>query len=206
MLRTGMRAIPVWWLLAAFLSGFAVAMWAEDVILTWRDNQLLFAAPRLHFLTGKPLERLRNAAPVPFDFQITLWSGNRSHIFRKRAERFVVSYDLWEERYSVTELAEPRKTNGHMTAQAAETWCLQQMPLDVSGLDGRETFWARLEVRAAEEKRGGKDSMPRFVSETGISLNGLVEIFSRPPPTGLPHWTMDTGPMTIDEVRRARGS
>ena len=201
-----MRTIPVWWLLAAFLSGFAVAMWAEDVILTWRDNQLLFAAPRLHFLTGKPLERLRNAAPVPFDFQITLWSGNRSHIFRKRAERFVVSYDLWEERYSVTELAEPRKTNAHMTAQAAESWCLQQMPLDVSGLDGRETFWARLEVRASEEKRGGKDTVPRFVSETGISLNGLVEIFSRPPPTGLPHWTLDTGPMTIDEVRRARGS
>jgi hypothetical protein len=199
----------VWWLVAAFLSGFAVAMWAEDVILTWRDHQLLFAAPRLHFLTGKPLERLRNAASVPFDFQITLWSGNRNHLFRSRAERFVVSYDLWEERYSVTELSTPRKTAAHMTAQAAETWCLEQIPLDVTGLDGRETFWARLEVRASEDKNAGRDNGKLFgranISESGISLNGLVEIFSRPAPAGMPHWVLDTGPLTLDEVRRARG-
>jgi hypothetical protein len=208
--RRSLRAIPVWWLVAAFLSGFAVAMWAEDVILTWRDNSLLFAAPRLHFLTGKPLERLSNAAPVPFDFQLTLWSGNRSHLFRRRAERFVVSYDLWEERYSVTELSTPRKTASHMTARAAETWCLEQIPLDVTGLDGRETFWARLEVRASEDKIAGRDNGKLFgrenISESGISLNSLVEIFSRPAAAGLPHWILDTGPLTLDEVRRARGS
>jgi hypothetical protein len=209
-LRRGLRTIPLWWLLVAFLSGLAVAMWAEDVILTAHENNLLFAAPRLHFLVGKPLERLRNAAPVPFDFQITLWSGNRSHIFRRKAERFVVSYDLWEERYSVTELSTPRKTNAHMTAQAAETWCLDQMPLDVNGLSGGETFWGRLEVRAVEDKAGGKDSGLKFgrgsISESGISLNGLVEIFSRPAQTGQPHWVLDTGPITLDEVKRSRGS
>src|SRR5207249_10127093 len=59
------------------LSGFAAAMWAEELILNWRDNHLEFSAPRVHFLTGKPLDRLRNAEPVPFDLQITLWSGNR---------------------------------------------------------------------------------------------------------------------------------
>jgi hypothetical protein len=208
-LRRGLRTIPLWWLLVAFLSGLAVAMWAEDVILTAHENNLLFAAPRLHFLVGKPLERLRNAAPVPFDFQITLWSGNRSHIFRRKAERFVVSYDLWEERYSVTELTNPRKTASHMTAPAAETWCLEQIPLDVTGLDGKETFWARLEVRAVEDKAAGRDNGKLFgrapISESGISLNGLVEIFSRPPPAGLPHWVRDAGPLTLEEVRRARG-
>src|SRR5262249_6040132 len=157
------------------------AMWAEDMILSWRDNQLLFAAPRLHFLVGKPLERLRNAAQVPFDFKITLWSGTRNHLFGSRTERFVVSYDLWEERYSVTKLSQPPKTNSHMTAQAAEVWCLDQMPLDVSGLNGKETFWTRMEVRAEDDKRDGGSLFGRErMSESGISLNGLVEIFSRP--------------------------
>src|SRR5207247_7295325 len=137
----------------------------------------------LHFLIGKPLERLRNASPVPFDFKLTLWSGNRNHLFRSRAERFVVSYDLWEERYSVTEITTPPKTAAHMTAQAAETWCLEQIPLDVTGLDGSETFWARLEVRASEDKGAGRDNGKLFgradISESGISLNGLVEICSR---------------------------
>jgi hypothetical protein len=204
---TGWKAVPVWWFLVAFLSGFGVAMWAEDLILSWHDDQLLFAAPKLHFLSGKPLERLRNAAPVPFDFQITLWSGSRDHIFGRKAERFVVSYDLWEERYSVTKMTAPRKTNAHLTAVAAEQWCLQQMPLEVAGLDRREPFWTRLEVRAAEDK-SSKDG-PLFgrgsLSESGISLNGLVEIFSRPAQTGQPHWVLEAGPMTLDEVRRSRG-
>ena len=43
------RAIKSWWLVLAFLSGFALAMWAEEVILNWRDNRLEFSAPRVHF-------------------------------------------------------------------------------------------------------------------------------------------------------------
>jgi hypothetical protein len=75
--------IKAWWVVAAFLSGLALAMWAEELILNWRDNRLEFSAPRVHFLTGKPLERLHKAAQVPFDFQITLWAGTRTREFRK---------------------------------------------------------------------------------------------------------------------------
>jgi hypothetical protein len=201
----GVRTIRAWWLLAAFLSGFALAMWAEDMILTWRENRLEFSAPRLHFLAGKPLERLRNAAPVPFDFQVTLWSGNRSHIFQRNAARFVVSYDLWEEKFSVSKLGNPRKSAAHLLAPAAEAWCLQQMPMEVAGLGSTEPFWVRLEIRAQD----GRESEPLFgrgnLSESGISLNGLVEIFSRPAKQDQPHWTIEAGPLTLDAVRRRGG-
>src|SRR5256885_1844827 len=122
-------------------------MWAEDLILNWRDNRLQFAAPRMHFLVGKPLELLHNAGQVNFDFQITLWSGNRTHVHQRIADRFLVSYDLWEERFKVAKTQAPRRTAEHLTAPAAEAWCLDQMTIDPSGLGGNELVWARLDIK-----------------------------------------------------------
>ena len=54
------RTIKPWWVVAAFLSGLAFAMAAEELILsTQEESRLEFSAPRVHFLVGKPLERLR---------------------------------------------------------------------------------------------------------------------------------------------------
>ena len=78
-----MRTIRPWWVIAAFLSGVASAMAAEELILRTQESRLDFSAPRLHFLVGKPLERLHNASEVPFDFQVSLWSGTRTHVLRK---------------------------------------------------------------------------------------------------------------------------
>ena len=66
--------INIWWLIVAFLSGFALAMVTGELLLSWRENRIEFSAPKLHFLAGRPLEELHNGAPVPFDFQLTLWS------------------------------------------------------------------------------------------------------------------------------------
>ena len=122
------------------------------LLLSWHDNRLEFSAPRVHFLTGKPLDRLHNAADVPFDFQITLWSDTHSHLFNRTAARFVVSYDVWEETFSVMKLQTPRKMASHLTDRAAEAWCLSQLPVDVAGLDDAQKFWARLEIRAQDGK------------------------------------------------------
>ena len=129
-----MRAIKAWWLVLAFLSGFALAMWAEEVILHWRDNRLEFSAPRVDFLRGKPLEMLHNAAPVPFDFQITLWSGTHDHVFQRLPERFVVSYDLWEEKFRVVKTQSPVRRVEHLSSADAEKWCWDQMAIDVGGV------------------------------------------------------------------------
>ena len=201
-------AIKSWWLILAFVSGFALALAAEELILNWHDNRLELSAPHVHFLTGKPLEALHNAAPVPFDFQVTLWSGSHNHLFQRLADRFVVSYDVWQQDFKVVKLQAPVKAASHLTAPAAEAWCLQQMSLDLTGLPNAEPFWVRLEIRAQEGKDGslfGRGSM----SDSGISLTRLIEIFSRPPQSQQPHWgPFEVGPLTIDELKRshARGS
>ena len=178
-------------------------MWAEELILNWRDNRLEFSAPRVHFLTGKPLERLHKAAQVPFDFQITLWAGTRTQEFRKIPQRFVISYDLWDETYQVVKTLGGLKKVSHLTAPQAEAWCLAQMPVDVSGLAGNELFWARVDIRTQDGKLApvfGRES----ITESGISLNSLIDLFSRPAQKEQPHWTLDSGPLTLDELKRSR--
>jgi hypothetical protein len=204
--HTTFRTIRSWWLLVAFVSGFALAMAAEELILSTHDHQLEFAAPRVHFLGGgRPLELLHNAAPVDFDFQVTLWSGSRDHVFRRIAERFVVSYDLWEEKFSVAGLQNPRKSASHLAASAAEAWCVEQMSVDVTGLDAAQPFWARLEIRAQDRKENGPLLGRGKITDSGISLTSLIEIFSRPPQAAQAHWTLDAGPLTLNELKQSHG-
>ena len=198
------RTIRPWWVIAAFLSGVAFAMWAEELVLTTEQSRLEFAAPRLHFLVGKPLERLRNASEVPFDLKITLSSGTRNHIYRETAARFMVSYDLWEEKFSVTNLVSPRRTARHLADTAAEAWCLREMSMDVTGLSDKEPLWARLEIRAEDGKSGGLPFGRGNITDSGISLTSLIEIFSQPAAVTQPHFTVETGPVTLDELRSGR--
>ena len=206
-----MRTIKSWWLILAFLSGFGLAMFAEELVLTWREDRLLFSTPHVHFLSGRPLELLHNAAPVPFDFKLTISSGTKSHIFREVADRFVISYDLWQEDFRVVKLQSPRRAADHLTAQAAETWCWQQVSEQASdglhALGAAEPFWARVEIRAEDGRDG--PLFGRSLTDAGISLTSLIELFSRPPQAQQSRWgPYEAGPFTIDELRRApkRGS
>jgi hypothetical protein len=198
------RTIKAWWLIAAFGSGFALAMWAEELVLNWRDNHLEFAAP--HFLSGKALDRLHNGVDVPFDFRFTLWSGNRTRVLRQIPERFVVSWDIWEEKFKVVKTQAPRSAIAHLDAAAAELWCTRQMQMDTTGLLDTETFSARLEIRAEDSKESGL--FGRSINDSGISLTSLVELFSRPPGGSQLHWTVDSPELTLDEIkhRLRRGS
>jgi hypothetical protein len=191
-------------LFAAFLAGMALAMVTEDLILRHRNNRLEFAAPHTDILTGQPLARLRNAAEVPFLIKTTLWSGNKNHVFTSAVDRFMVSFDLWEQTFSVVKVAAPRKTASHLTATAVRDWCVSQMSLDTTGLTGTEPLWARLEIRAEDPPRDGS-LLGDSVNSSGISLTTLIEIFGRPA-GAQPHWTLDYPQFTLDSLKSTRGS
>src|ERR1039458_3590369 len=92
------------WLLAGLTVSVFPARCAQPIEVTFDGDNLHVSAPSLHFLTGKPLERLKDAATVVFLSQLTLFGENRDVAIRRVPERFVVSYDLWEEKFSVTQL------------------------------------------------------------------------------------------------------
>ncbi len=75
---------------------------------------------------------------------------------------------------------------------------------DVNGLAPTDPLWARLEIRAEDTSQSGGAGLGRTITDTGISLNGLIEILSRPPPSPQSRWVTDTGPVTLEALRGVR--
>ncbi len=159
-------------------------------------DELHVAAPRLHFLTGKSLQRLHDGAAVPFDFQLTVAAGSRNNVVARALERFVVSYDVWEEKFSVVRLRDLRKSGSHLSASAAEAWCLDNIFASSTNLPAGQPLRARLEIRAAEQKEPA--IMPQ---DNGISLTALIEVFSRPTRPQQEHWALESAPFRLADLR-----
>ncbi len=164
-------------------------------------DQLHIEAPKLHFLTGKPLERIQNGNAVAYDFQLSVLAEAKTAVLRRSFERFVFSYDLWEERFSVTRMRSTQSLASHLTSAAAEAWCLDSMAFPSAGLPFDQPIWIRLEVRAQDAKEPGPVG-----GEEGISIASLIDIFGRASKTKQPqYWKLEAGPLKLANLRTAAG-
>jgi hypothetical protein len=192
------------WLMASLALPLsrALGLMAEPPPLgvTWDGDNLHVSAPRLRFLNGKPLERLKNGGTVVFLSQLTLSTdpGWQTPL-RRIPDRLVVSYDLWEERFSVTRLGHEAQSKSRMTAADAERWCLESLAISSFGLTPDRQFWLRLELRVADSKE-----LASVVGEPGISITGLIEVFSRKPGADDLRWSLDAGPLRLTELARTQ--
>ena len=186
------------WLLAGLATPLVRAWSAEKLAVNWDGDNLHVAAPGLHFLTGKPMERLRDGATVAFFSQLTLFTDNRVSVFRRITDRLLVSYDLWEEKFSVSRLLSADRPVSHLTAAAAEAWFVEGLAISAMGLVPDGPFWLRLELRTADPRE-----LSSVLGEPGISITRLIEVFSRKPGGDEPNWTLDRGPLRLAELPRA---
>jgi hypothetical protein len=178
-------------------SAACLCVLAQDLMLRRAGQELRVSAPRLHFLTGKPLERMRNGASVTYDMQVTIFGDNRQTVLRRGFERFVLSYDLWEEKFSATRVRGTRTAATRLTAEQAESWCLDHLAVPAAGLTESAPVYVRLDVRALEPKeRRASDE------EEGISLGRLIDIFSK---LGAPvpgnHWRAESGLILLRNLK-----
>jgi hypothetical protein len=170
-------------------------------------DRLFVGAPQLRFLMGRPLERLHNGSSVWFDFSLSALAerpaaGVAPRVLERAVERFAVSYDLWEEKYSVSRLSPPALSASHLTSALVESWCLDHFPLATASLAPDRPFWLRLEVRAEDPR-----DRPAFLDETGVNLSRLIELFSRPSRAGQTSWLVDDGPFRLADLKsRGRGN
>jgi len=187
------------WLLAGLAIPLSRA-WAEPLLRVTSDgDNLHVAAPQLHFLTGRPLARLKNGNIMVFLSQLTLFRDDRVTIIRRKPERITVSYDLWEEKFQVG-MAVDRRSASRLSMEETETWCLENLAISALGLETQRPFWLRFELRTASEKE-----ISGVAGDTGISIRGLIEMFSRRAGADEEHWTLNAGPLRLGDLPRISG-
>lgn len=169
---------------------------SEDLFVRRFGDQIRVIAPRMHFLTGKSLERLRDGAAVPFDFQFSISAGLKNNVVLRAVERFTVSYDVWEEKFRVVRLRDFRKSPAGLTASAAESWCLENLTIASAALPADKELWAHLDIRAAEPK----DILAPSGS-SGISIPALIQLLSRPPHPQQDHWALESASFRLADIR-----
>ena len=181
---------------ATFATGFALAILAEDVILRRHEDQLRFTAPKIHFVGGHTMDRLKEGNAVPIDFQATIAAGTRQIVVERLVERFIVSYDLWEESYKVVRLSQ-RKSASNLTAAQAEAWCFDNLGIPTANIPRNQPLYFKLEIRADDSAA----RQPLFGAADNFNLAALVNLFSRPAEREQPHWTKEVGPFGYTDLK-----
>jgi hypothetical protein len=185
------------WLLAGMAIPLSRLRAAESLKVSFDGDNLRVAAPSLHFLTGKPLERLQDAATVTYLSQLTLFSDAHGTVYRRAAERLVVSYDLWEEKFSVTIPGRGQRRPFQGGAAQAEAWCLDNLAISALGFAPERPFWLRFDLRTADRRE-----LASVMGDSGLSLTALIDLFSRKAGAGDLSWTANAGPLRLLDLPR----
>lgn len=176
---------------------------AQNLEVKWDGDNLHLSVPSLRFLIGKPLERLKDGASVAYLAQVTLFHDDHVTIMRRRQGRFVVSFDLWGEKFSVTQpggAAAPSRSIEGLSAPAAEAWCLDTLAVSADGIEPTAYFWLRFELRTADQKE-----MASLTDQPVVSLSKIVEFFSQKPKAGEPQWEPIERKLRLSDLPRMAG-
>ncbi|HLK49334.1 MAG TPA: hypothetical protein VKT49_14430 [Bryobacteraceae bacterium] len=184
------------WLLAGLTVPLLSARSTGNLSFAFDGDDLHVAAPQLHFLSGRPLARLQDGATVVFISQLTIFRDDRGTVWRRNPERLTVSYDVWEEKFSVI-LGSTNRRVSRLSASAAETWCLSNLAISALGMEPDQPFWFRLDLRTADPK-----DLSAVVGDPGISISALIELFSRKPGADQDQWTGYAGPLRLSKLPR----
>lgn len=195
-----LRVTRAWWLLAG-AGGllFGIRLGAQNISVRVDGGGIRVSAPRFHFVEGKALERLHNGATVNYIVQLSLLADAGAVLKGRDIQRFAISYDLWEEKYTVVRVAPARSSISHLPAAGAESWCVDQLNAPTTGLSPESPFSVRLEVRAEDPKDAGSWTEP------GLSFGRLIEIFSRPARGQQLRWIEEAGPFRLIDLKSPTG-
>src|SRR5260370_36968021 len=138
-----------WVVLATLAASIALALSPQGLIARWTGDRLQVTSIGLHFLTGKALDRLHGGAAVPFAFRLSLFDTPQPPPLQSSVARFIISYDVWAEKFKVVQqLAGTRKAVSSLAPSAAEAWCVSQLGLTAVNVPADRDLCMRLEIRA----------------------------------------------------------
>jgi hypothetical protein len=171
------------WLLAGLALPLSKAFADSPIQVRYDGDSLRAAAPNVHFLTGKTLDRLKDANTVAVIANLSLYEIDQPGPFRSSAARFEISYDLWEEKFKVSSNVPSRRSKAGLTAAQTEEWCLDNLAVSTMGLAPEKPFFLKLELRSADPKE-----FSGAMNDPGSFLRAMVDFVSKKAGPGDPHW------------------
>ena len=194
------RAILAALVAAVGRCAYAVTTIGPELLVHLDGDYLRISLPHLDFLKGKPLDRLKDGASIAFLGQLTITTApNALKPAARSVARFALSYDIWEERFSVTRIGQTpdaRRTASHLSVQSAQNWCIDNLTVDRALLPDTD-FWVQLDLRAEDPR-----DQIGIIGEPGINITRLIEIFGRPARGAQPRWLLNSGPFRLADLRR----
>jgi hypothetical protein len=179
---------------------WAGSLLAQNLKARVDGDRLRITSGKLHFLTGRPLERLHNGAAVTYVLRLTLRGERAGRMLSRIAERFTFSYDLWEEKFSVTWMALPARSVSNLSASAAESWCLENLSLPISEAPDDRPFWLSVEYESEDPRDSGE------TEGSPLTLGSLIDIFSRRSRTDqeVKGSSEELGPLRLQDLMRKK--
>ena len=180
-------------LVTALVLSPAARLSSQATTVSAAGGALRVHAPAFAFIEGDVLARLRDGRSLRLDLELSVLAQAGGQGVAQDRQSFNVSFDLWEERFAVTHLDAPGKSVSHLTADAAEAWCLGQLavPLSRLGRLGRDgPLWLRLEYRAVDPAEAAP------AGDSALSLGRLIDALSRRP-AGELRKSMEAGPLRL---------
>ena len=170
---------------------------AQSVSVSVAAGALHVHAPGFTFIKGEPLARLKDGRTVRLDLELFILRKSGTAAIAQSRQTFILSYDLWEERFAVTHAATPSQSISHLTSAGAESWCLDRLSVPVSSLGqfGRNVpFWVRLQSRIQNI-----DAASVATDADGFTLRALIEALSRRRQGDELMQSIEAGPFRVPE-------
>jgi hypothetical protein len=171
---------------------------AQAITVQTARDHLQIRAPRFTFLKGEPAARLKDGRAVRVELTLLVLPAPGGTALVTVRRIFGLSYDLWEERFAVTTVDAPPRTISHLTAAAAEAWCIEHLSVPLSALGSLRradaSFWVRLEYRIlnADDGTGTGEG-------SAFTLQGLIDALSRRRRTESDGDAIEGGPFRLPE-------
>ncbi len=182
-------------LIGATLAWPAARLSSQSITVTTAGGVVRVQAPGFRFIDGEPLARLKDGQSMRVDLELSVLAKPGGAAAAQRRQTFVLSYDLWEERFAVTLADVPPRSISHLTSTAAEAWCVQQLAVPVSALGAlgqNLPFWVRLEYTVLNGSSAARD-------DGGFTLRGLIDLLSQRRKAGEALHAIEAGPFRVQE-------
>jgi hypothetical protein len=186
--------------MAGMAAPLSLAWGADSLNVTFDGDNLRVSSPDLHFLSGKPLERLQEGSTVVYLANIALYRDQWVTQWRRAEARFVVSYDVLGEgdKFAVNMPGPPPRHALNLSKASTEAWCLDNLWMAAAGIAPDRPFWLQLEVRV-----GSQRDLSSVLGDKGISVD-LIDALSRIPGADAP-MTRRAGPLRLADLVRTPG-